>query len=79
MAALAALSARLTYGLDLPDPVKTRVLDGKLVNAFTLPGGHVVFFDGLAAGAGGRSGLAAHFATHPEPGDRVAPCGHCRP
>lgn len=61
-AALAALQARLTDGLDLPYPVQAAVLDHQMVNAFALPGGRVVIFRGLLDTAGGPDEVAAVFA-----------------
>lgn len=46
-AAMAKMSDRLTAELDLPYPLKIRVLKNGLVNAFAAPGGHIVFFSGL--------------------------------
>lgn len=56
------MQARLTDQLDLPYPLTLRVLHGKPINAFALPGGYVVFFDGLFASAKSPDEVAAVFA-----------------
>ncbi len=60
--ALALMQARLSEGLDLPYPVQVHVLDHPMVNAFALPGGHVVFFRGLIDEAETPEEVAAVFA-----------------
>ncbi len=62
LAALQAMQARLTEGMDLPYPVNVHVLDHPMVNAFALPGGHVVFFRGLIDEAETPEEVAAVFA-----------------
>lgn len=61
-AALKLMQARLTDGLDLPYPLTVRVLQGEPVNAFALPGGYIVFFDGLFAAANSPDEVAAVMA-----------------
>ena len=46
-AALDEIYARIAPEIDLPYPVEIHVFDHELVNAFALPGGHVVLFRGL--------------------------------
>lgn len=46
-AALDEMYARIAPEIDLPYPVEVHVFDHELVNAFALPGGHVVLFRGL--------------------------------
>ncbi len=60
--ALAALKARLVKHTMLPFPVSLHVLDSDLVNAFTLPGGHVVLFRGLIDAAEDPNEIAAVLA-----------------
>ncbi len=62
LAALARMQARLVEGMDLPYPVQVHVLDHSMVNAFALPGGHVVFFRGLINEAETPEEVAAVFA-----------------
>jgi Zn-dependent protease with chaperone function len=61
-AALATMTAALTEGLNLPYEIKVHVLDGDIVNAFALPGGHVVFFRGLIDAAERPEEVAAVYA-----------------
>lgn len=60
--ALATMTAALTEGLDLPYDIKVHVLDSPIVNAFALPGGHVVFFRGLIDAAERPEEVAAVYA-----------------
>ena len=46
-AALDKMVARLTPHFDNPYPTSVRVMRSKQVNAFAVPGGHVVLFEGL--------------------------------
>lgn len=62
LAALAKMEARLTENLDLPYPLTVHVLDHEMINAFALPGGYVVFFDGLLDVAQGPDEIAGVFA-----------------
>ncbi len=61
-AALDRMSARITDGVDLPYPLTVTVLDHEMINAFALPGGHVVFFRGLIDEAQHPDEVAAVFA-----------------
>ncbi|ROU02678.1 M48 family metallopeptidase [Histidinibacterium lentulum] len=61
-AALDRIGARLTAVADLPVPLTLEVLDDDMVNAFALPGGYVVFFDGLIREAARPEEVAAVFA-----------------
>jgi beta-barrel assembly-enhancing protease len=66
-AALDRLTARVTDGLDLPYDLTVTVLDHEMVNAFALPGGHVVFFRGLLREArtpGEVAAVLAHELGH---------------
>jgi predicted Zn-dependent protease len=62
LAALGKMQNRLARDLDLPYPLTVTVLDHDLVNAFALPGGHVVFFRGLIDAAETPEEVAAVFA-----------------
>jgi predicted Zn-dependent protease len=61
-AALDRMSARITDGVEMPYPLTVTVLDHEMINAFALPGGHVVFFRGLIDEAEGPDEVAAVFA-----------------
>lgn len=61
-AALAALTDRLTEGTDYADGLTVLVLDHSMVNAFALPGGYVVLFNGLIRAAEGPDGVTAVLA-----------------
>lgn len=61
-AALDRLTARITDGVDLPYALTVTVLDHEMVNAFALPGGHIVFFRGLLDEAETPEEVAAVFA-----------------
>ncbi len=61
-AALDAMTGRLTEGLTLPVPLAVHVLDSDTVNAFALPGGHIVLFIGLIDAAGTPDEVAAVLA-----------------
>jgi predicted Zn-dependent protease len=61
-AALDRLTGRITKGVDLPYALTVSVLDHEMVNAFALPGGHVVFFRGLLEAAETPEEVAAVFA-----------------
>ena len=66
-AALDGLTARLTAGRDDAPPITVHVLDGRMVNAFALPGGHVVLLRGLIEKADGPdeiAGVIAHEIGH---------------
>ncbi|MEL7211587.1 MAG: M48 family metallopeptidase [Pseudomonadota bacterium] len=62
LAALAKMEARLTASVDLPYPLTVHVLDHEMINAFALPGGYVVLFDGLLDIAEDPDEIAAVFA-----------------
>jgi len=61
-AALDRIGDRLAAEADLPVPLTVQVLDHEMINAFALPGGYVVFFDGLIQEAGRPEEVAAVFA-----------------
>ena len=66
-AALDALAARLAGGLDEPVALSVRVVDTGMVNAFTLPGGHILVLRGLLDFAGNGdevAGVLAHEIGH---------------
>lgn len=60
--ALGLLTDTLTYHVDLPFELSVVVLDHPMVNAFALPGGYVVLFDGLINAAQTPQELAAVMA-----------------
>ncbi|MDP7429500.1 MAG: M48 family metallopeptidase [Alphaproteobacteria bacterium] len=65
--ALEALLARLVAAADSLEPLLVHVLDHKMVNAFALPGGHIVFLHGLieeADSADEVAGVLAHEMGH---------------
>lgn len=62
LAALNAMETRFETVLDLPTELTVHVLDHKMVNAFALPGGHIVFFRGLFDAADAPEQIAAVFA-----------------
>jgi predicted Zn-dependent protease len=61
-AALNRMSDALPGGIALPYQIDVHVLDNPIVNAFALPGGHVVFFRGLIDAAESPEEVAAVFA-----------------
>ncbi|MDC0738411.1 M48 family metallopeptidase [Cognatishimia sp. SS12] len=61
-AALSKIEARLAVHAQLQTPLTVHVLDHEMVNAFALPGGHVVFFDGLLQAAETPEEFASVFA-----------------
>ncbi len=61
-AALAALTETLMAGQDTRHDVQVFVLDHRLINAFALPGGYVVLFDGLIKSADNPDQVAAVLA-----------------
>ncbi|MBN7783757.1 M48 family metallopeptidase [Ponticoccus gilvus] len=61
-AALRQIEERLTAGAALPVPLSVHVLDHEMINAFALPGGHIVFFRGLIEAAETPEELASVFA-----------------
>lgn len=60
--ALTKMGARLEAHADLPVPMTVHVLDHEMVNAFALPGGHIVFFRGLINAAETPEELASVLA-----------------
>ncbi|QPJ63921.1 MAG: M48 family metallopeptidase [Candidatus Nitrohelix vancouverensis] len=66
--ALEAVAVRLTASVpDYPYPMRIYILDDPQVNAFALPGGHIVFYRGLlqsAASADEIAGVMAHEIQH---------------
>ena len=66
-AALDRLTARLAAHADLPVPIAVHVIRREEVNAFALPGGQVVLFEGLLGAAEGVeevAGVLAHELAH---------------
>jgi len=66
-AALAALTAKLAAGADLPVPASVAVLSSPVPNALALPGGRIYLFDGLlqkAESADEAAGVLAHELGH---------------
>ena len=61
-AALQAMRTRLNAEEDLPYPLQLHVLDHEMVNAFALPGGHVILFRGLIEEAESPDEVAAVLA-----------------
>ncbi len=67
VAALDAMTRRLTDGIASPYKILVSVRDTNLVNAFALPGGHIVLLRGLlreAESADEVAGVLAHEITH---------------
>jgi len=62
VASLASMQALIEEQTQLPYPLQVHVLDAPIVNAFALPGGHVVFFKGLIDEAQSPDEVAAVFA-----------------
>lgn len=62
IAALDKIEHRLTAFANLPVPLTVHVLDHEMINAFALPGGHIVFFRGLIEKAETPEELASVFA-----------------
>jgi Zn-dependent protease with chaperone function len=66
-AALQRLTDRFVSQIDLPYPLVVRVVKSPVVNAFTLPGGQVLLFDGLLDFADSSeevAGVLAHEIGH---------------
>ena len=59
VAALAKMEQRIFAETDIPVPLTVHVLDHEMVNAFALPGGHIVFFRGLIDEAESPEEIAA--------------------
>ncbi|SOH92463.1 Peptidase family M48 [Monaibacterium marinum] len=65
--ALSLMVARLTEDMDLPYALQVEVWDADIVNAITLPGGRVIFFNDLIAQADSAeevAGVLAHEIGH---------------
>ena len=62
LAALGRMTGHLAGDLDLPYAIDVHILDADIVNAFALPGGHVVFFRGLLEAAETAEEVAAVYA-----------------
>lgn len=60
--ALARMERRLLQNTELDVPLTVSVLDHPMINAFALPGGHIVFFRGLIEAAEAPEEVAAVFA-----------------
>lgn len=60
--AIDTLAARLSADVELPVSLTITVLDHPMINAFALPGGHVVFMRGLLEAAERPEEVAAVFA-----------------
>lgn len=61
-AALDVMTERITAGVELPYALTVTVLDHGMINAFALPGGHIVFMRGLIDEAETPEEVAAVFA-----------------
>ena len=67
LAALRRMEGRLAAQFESPVPITLRVIDHKLENAFAVPGGHIVIFDGLlrkASSAEEIAGVVGHEMGH---------------
>lgn len=62
LAALNVMRERLEAEAELPVEMTVHVLDHKMINAFALPGGHIVLFDGLIKAAETPEEVASVFA-----------------
>ncbi len=60
--AFAKMQDKLTAQMNLPVPLTVTVLDHPMINAFALPGGHIVFMRGLLDAADQAEEVAAVFA-----------------
>ncbi|MEO0343768.1 MAG: M48 family metallopeptidase [Pseudomonadota bacterium] len=72
--ALDKMAARLTEEFDSPYEYRIRVFDSEVANAFAIPGGHIVFFDGLIQDAESPemiAGVLAHEIGHVENRDSL--------
>ncbi|NOX41374.1 MAG: M48 family metallopeptidase [Alphaproteobacteria bacterium] len=72
IAALNKMMTRLQVGSNLPYNIRLHVLDHKMVNAFALPGGHIVLFRGLLKDAKNPeevAGVIGHEMGHVESRD----------
>jgi len=69
LASLDKMMARLSPGADIPYDIRMHVLNHDMVNAFALPGGHIVLFKGLLTdvrSAEELAGILAHEMAHVE-------------
>lgn len=69
LAALDEMAARLSVGANLPYDLRLHVLQHRMINAFALPGGHIVLFEGLlkdARSAEEVAGVLGHEMGHLE-------------
>lgn len=62
LAALGAMTARLTAGSDLAYALEMQVFDHEMINAFAAPGGQIVIMRGLLESASGPDAVAAVLA-----------------
>lgn len=65
--ALRKMMDRLGRGADLPYSIQIHVLNHEMVNAFALPGGHIVLFEGLLKNASSPeevAGVIGHEMGH---------------
>lgn len=62
LAALAKIQSALEANADLPVDITVHVLDHPMINAFALPGGTIVFFNGLLQASESQTEVAAVFA-----------------
>lgn len=62
LAALRKMEAKLASAAGFDTPLSVNVLDHSMVNAFALPGGYVILFDGLIKAAKTPDEVAAVFA-----------------
>lgn len=72
ISALNKMMTRLQVGSNLPYDIRLHVLDHKMVNAFALPGGHIVLFRGLLKNAKSPeevAGVIGHEMGHVESRD----------
>ena len=66
-AALDRMAERLTADLELPYPLRVGVVDHSMVNAFAVPGGRIIFMEGLIKAADTPeevAGVLAHEIGH---------------
>lgn len=67
--ALAKMQARLNIGANLPYDIRLHVLNHEMINAFALPGGHIILFQGLLNNANSPeevAGVLGHEMGHVE-------------
>jgi len=61
-AALEKMTTRLSKHASFPFPLKVHVLQHEMINAFALPGGHIILFEGLIKSADTAEEVAAVLA-----------------